>query len=338
MTSPVSIGDLSRATYLRQANVLLRSRLTTLTQEATTGVKADIPAALNGNMGHIAQIESRLTGLSAWRQNAVAASAEFAGLQDAMGAIQDIVAESGPALQSEAAVADPVMLDLRSRQAAEDLRSVVRFMNVDVGGRYLMSDTATQTMPVADPDLILASVRSVIAGQPTTADIVSAVDAWFDAPPGGGGFADAHFAGRQGGSTVMAVAADATVANNVTALDPAFRDTMKGLVLATLAGDSALDFTRQQKSDLIGAAGRRLSAGNHQLTALRATVGLAQETIEQADTRNGAQQTALSLARSALLAADPYETASALTETETNLQNLYALTVRLSRLSLTDYL
>ena len=61
-------------------------------------------------------------------------------------------------------------------------------------------------------------------------------------------------------------------------------------------------------------------------------------TVEQADTRNGAQQTALSLARSNLVAADPYETASALTQTEGNLQTLYALTARLSRLSLTDYL
>ena len=42
--------------------------------------------------------------------------------------------------------------------------------------------------------------------------------------------------------------------------------------------------------------------------------------------------------RAEILAADPYETATALSQTEASLQNLYALTSRLSRLSLTDYL
>ena len=46
----------------------------------------------------------------------------------------------------------------------------------------------------------------------------------------------------------------------------------------------------------------------------------------------------MSLERSDILAVDPYETATALTQAEASLQNLYALTVRLSRLSLTDYL
>ena len=96
--TPGSIGDLTRATSLRQANVLLKSRLNTLTQEATTGVRSDIPAAMNGNLGPLAQIETRLTSIAAWRQNATGAAAELAGLQEALGAIQDITSEMGPVL------------------------------------------------------------------------------------------------------------------------------------------------------------------------------------------------------------------------------------------------
>ena len=58
----------------------------------------------------------------------------------------------------------------------------------------------------------------------------------------------------------------------------------------------------------------------------------------RAASRNAAEALSLSLIRSDMLAADPYDTATALTETEASLQNLYALTSRLSRLSLTDYL
>lgn len=336
--TPGSIGDLTRATSLRQANVLLKSRLNTLTQEATTGVRSDIPAALNGNLGPLAQIETRLTSLAAWRQNATGAAAELAGLQEALGAIQDITSEMGPVLLGAAGSADPATLDLRAGQAAADLRAVAGFMNVDLGGRYLMAGAAVRSAPIVDPGRILATARTLVAGQPATADVVAAVDAWLDAPPGAGGFADAHGPGGLGGPAPVAVGADTIVANPVTALDPSLRDTLKGLVLAALAGDAGLGYTRQQKADLMAAAGQRLSGGNHQLTLLRASVGLTQDTVEQADTRNGAQQTALSLARSNLVAADPYETASALTQTEGNLQTLYALTARLSRLSLTDYL
>ena len=74
------------------------------------------------------------------------------------------------------------------------------------------------------------------------------------------------------------------------------------------------------------------------LIARQADLGLLQETAERATARNAAETTALSLARSDILSADPYETASALTQAEASLQNLYALTARLSRLSLTDYL
>lgn len=336
--TPNSIGDLARATALRQANVLLKLRLNTLTGEATTGVRSDIPAALNGNLGPLAQIETRLTSLAAWRQNAAGASAELSGLQEALGAIQDITSEMGPVLSSAAGSADTATLDLRSGQAGADLRAVAGFINVDMGGRYLMAGAAIRSAPIVDPGQILTTARTLVAGQPATADVVAAVDAWLDAPPGAGGFADAHLQGALGGPAAVEVGAETTIANPVTALDPALRDTLKGLVLAALAGDAGLGYTRQQKADLMAAAGQRLSGGNHQLTLLRASVGLAQETVDQADTRNGAQQTALSLARSNLVAADPYETASALTQTEGTLQTLYALTARLSRLSLTDYL
>ncbi|KGJ19555.1 hypothetical protein IX55_09810 [Paracoccus sanguinis] len=63
-----------------------------------------------------------------------------------------------------------------------------------------------------------------------------------------------------------------------------------------------------------------------------------QESIDQALARNVAEGSALSIARSDILAADPYQTASELTQTEANLQNLYALTARMTKLSLTDYI
>ena len=107
---------------------------------------------------------------------------------------------------------------------------------------------------------------------------------------------------------------------------------------AALTVDPGLGLTWQDKAGLMAEAGKRVASAATPLTMRRADVGLLEQAVERAASRNAAEATAMSLARSDILAADPYETASALTQTEASLQNLYALTVRLSRLSLTDYL
>ena len=57
-----------------------------------------------------------------------------------------------------------------------------------------------------------------------------------------------------------------------------------------------------------------------------------------ASARNGAETSALEIARTDILAIDPYRTATELQSTETRLETLYTLTARLSRLSLSEYL
>lgn len=337
MSNPVSVGDLARATLLRQASGQLKSRLATLTQEAATGLKADVPAATNGQMGRLAQVQARLSALAAHGRNAALAQAELGGLQAAMGGLEAIAADMGPSLQTASTMGDDTSLSIRAREAGQDFRSAVRLLNTDVGGRYLLSGTAVDRPPLSGPEEILAAAKAQVAGLISPADIASAIGAWFDAPAGAGGFADSRFHGNTDAREV-AVSPDVTVRQDLGALDPSFRGLLKGLAMAALADDADLGMTRDGKAALLAEGGRQVSSAGTALTARRAEVGLLEETVERASTRNAAETTAMSLARSDILAADPYETATALTQAEANLQNLYALTARLSRLSLTDYL
>jgi len=63
-----------------------------------------------------------------------------------------------------------------------------------------------------------------------------------------------------------------------------------------------------------------------------------QARIDTATTRNTSEATALGIARAGLVQLDPYETATRLQHAETQLQLIYTLTARMSRLSLADYL
>ncbi len=74
------------------------------------------------------------------------------------------------------------------------------------------------------------------------------------------------------------------------------------------------------------------------LTALRADVGLEEERAAEAVTRNSALAASLTIMRNELALVDPYATAVALQDTETQLETQFALTARLSNLSLVNYL
>ena len=74
------------------------------------------------------------------------------------------------------------------------------------------------------------------------------------------------------------------------------------------------------------------------LAEIRAMVGGFEGQIEGARARNGAEISALQIARSEIVRVDPYEAATELQAVETQLESLYAITARLSRLSLVDYL
>lgn len=331
-----SIGDLSRFAQLRQSNAMLKSRLSVLTQEVTTGVRADVAAATGGNLGRLAQVQSRLTLLESYGRNASAAQTEMDALQAALESIGGIAASRGPEFLAAQTFGDDVSVSVSAAQARQDFRAVVRAINTDVGGRFLLSGTAVTTAPLSQPEAILDLATAQIAGLTDPVLIAGALDDWFDsqAPDG---FAAAAFHGNTQ-ATTSGVSPDTTVSQELNALDPALKGMLKSLAIAVIATDSTQGLTRDARAALLSGAGQRLIGGTGEFTGLRAQVGTRQEIVEAAATRNAAEVTALSIARSDILAIDPYETASALTQTEASLQNLYSLTARLSRLSLTDYL
>lgn len=58
MTSFNSVGDQSRSYQLRLSQHLLKSKLDRLTKEVATGLKTDIPLALNGDLARISHVDS----------------------------------------------------------------------------------------------------------------------------------------------------------------------------------------------------------------------------------------------------------------------------------------
>lgn len=338
MTSFNSVGDQSRSYQLRLSQYLLKSKLDALTKEVATGIKNDIPLALNGDLSRISHIESRLTILATYQQNASEAKTMFEGLQVALGRVQTSVNSLGPSVLSEASMSPDSILRMRASQISEDFRSIFISLNTNVAGRYILSGSRTDTAPLGSFDDMVTELNMAVSGATTADDIVTQIENWFDAPEGSGGFTDTIYRGNNSGNAQISISNERTVGTKLTANSQELRNTMKGMAILTYVAEFGAGLDSATVRELFTASGEKLISADTDLTIARSMIGLQETATAQTQTQNAAEGTSLSIARSTLISADPYETATALQETEASIQNLYTLTARLSRLKLTDYL
>lgn len=329
-----SVGDLSQAYVLRHANTLIKNRITTLSKEVTTGQTSDVTASSGGNLAPLAQVENALKTLEAYNRNAAQAQSEGDAVQNALGAIQKTTDSLGVHYLAAASQNDWTSLKLRADGAKGQLDAVVAAAQVRFGDRYLLGGAQTDRPPLLSADDIMTAVNAAAVGA-TPGARIAALETFFNAPPGGGGFLDVIYKG-DGTAASVAIAEGHTALNPARADGAGLRDMIHGLALAALAaapgtppGDGML---------MMQAAGDKLVRASKGVIDMRGQVGAMQAHVSDVVDTNDAQKVALSRARNAVLAVDPYETASRLTEVQTQMESVYALTVRLNRLSLTEYL
>ena len=331
----LSLGDLSQSLILNRHSARLKAVLQTLSSESTTGMAADQTARLHGNFSQIAGIETSLTQLAGYRNVTAETQMTADVMQKALKTVQDQSA-LGPAFLTAASGQPPLRVDTLGRQAAQGLDTAMRALNVSLGDRALFSGQQTDRAALASSDQLLLALGAAItaAGAITPAGIETAVTDWFASPTG---FAAVIY---QGGPPLgpVQVSADQTAQLDVTATDPVLRDTLKALALGALLSRSALAGSDAARADLANRAGQQLVAAQDSMAALAAKLGTVQSAVQQAATRNDAEDAVLQSARLSLLSVDPYETATKYQEAQNQLQTIYAITARAARLSLVDFL
>jgi flagellar hook-associated protein 3 FlgL len=223
------------------------------------------------------------------------------------------------------------------KQAAADFESAVSALNISVGGRSAFSGTRTDSPAISSHDEIIDQISSFVGTATASADSLSAVNSYFDAPVGAGGYLDAGYLGDDGGRSSLVISSDRTVTTPVTAASDDLRDTLKGLALMAYAARNPA-ITSQTVRELSESAGALLVNGEAGITTAQTQVGLQQNLLAKTRITSEAETASLSIARNGMIAADPYESSVALKEIEANIETVYALTARLSKLTLLDYL
>lgn len=331
-----SIGDLAQGFVLRKQGTELTRQMDRLTAEVSSGRAADIPKAVSGNLLPLADIERALSMAGVQRDTTRIAALDAGIMQTALSRVgdgADTLANAALMTTGGQGAAD---LGVLAQEARGTLSDMVGSLNSTAAGRALFGGDASDRAPLAGADILRDALRAELSAAPDAASVKAALDTFFDSP--GGGFATAIYRGGTGETSPYALGAGEAVTLRIRGDDAALRDQLKQTAMLSLVDDPALGLTEADRVALAQEAGVALRTGQEGVVRLQAQLGFAEERIAQAESRIETEITSLGIARNDLLSVDVAESATALEQVQSQLELLYTITARSSRLNLANFL
>ncbi|WP_309665997.1 flagellin [Tabrizicola sp.] len=331
--SRMSVGDASLTSILQRQGAFLKGEVQRASTEVVTGRQSDLGAGVRGDFSPLAAIDASLARLAGYRSTTADVAFFSQSIQTVMGTMADISSEVATSLMRSASLTTPTQVNAAAAEARARLGTAMAAMNTQVSGRSLFSGVESDQTPLGSADDLLTALQTAVSGATTANDVEAAVRTWFTAP---GGY-DAFYQGGAAASPIP-IAAGETADLSVTALDPAFRDTLAGLAMGALLDLGLMSGQQSTRADIAQRAGLMLHNSEDKRALLAARIGTVEAQIEGAKTRNSAEDSALKIARSEIASVDPYDASIRLKEVQGQLESLYLITSRVSRLSLAEYI
>lgn len=329
----VSVGDASLTNILARQGAELRGQVQRASQEVATGRHSDLNRTLRGDLSPILAIDASLSRLSTYGRTTADLAAQAQAQQSALAGLSQLAIGITTTLLGSRDFPTPAQINAAAADARGRLASAVGLLNSQIGGRAVFAGVETGTVPLGTVDDMLTALETAAVGATTAGQVAAAVTTWFDDPLGYGAF-------YRGGDplTPVAIAPGETAELSTTAMDPAIRTTLAGFAMAALLDRGLLAGNPEERARLAQTAGQTLLTGEDARIDLAARLGTVEGRIEAARTRNAAEETALGILRSDIGSIDPYEAATRLETARSQLESLYLVTARVSRLSLTEFL
>lgn len=331
-----SIGDMAQGLMLRSRTADIKNTIGLLTDELSSGQRRNVAERLGGDLAQLTSIDKSVAELKAYNIAASEAKMFTDVAQESLAALQTLTTE----LAADVISSIPSQLvNVRqsfATRAEGDLQRVITILNTNAAGRSLFAGISTDETPIqGSVDDLLNGVRAAVAGLSDADDIRIAAESWFADPSG---FRATMYAGSDTELAAINVGPGDQVTMDIMADDETFRNLMKDMALTVLATDPTLGIDVANQNELILRSGEGLLSNQNALASLRSDLGYAQSRIAEANVRNSASITSFEIARSTLLSSDPYDAATKLEEAQFQLESLYAVTARTSRLSILNFL
>lgn len=332
----VSYGDLASFFQQRRTTTAVKTEIARLTGELSTGRKSDISVGLSGDYMPFVSLERSITAIRSFETSIGEARLFAETMQASLAKVQVHADELAPALLTAGGSLNPTMIDAAASDASSRFQAVVTAFNSKIADRYAFAGTAIDAPPMADAQAIIADLLVAIAGQPDAAGIETVLDTWFDTP--GGGYDTIAYQGSTQRLGPIRIGEGEEVDLSQTAADPEVRSILKSFAMAALVDEGVLPGNTAERARLTQRAAELMLGAQSDLAAMRADIGAAEARIDDVSSASAAERHTLEMARADIVEADPYAAATALESRRAQLETIFSVTARLSRLRLTEFL
>lgn len=330
------IGDIAQSMMMRRQGNSLRQELAHLTQELASGQSRDLAKQVRGSFSTISAVEHSLKLQDGFAANRNLAEQILNFSQQSLGSMQSLIDDVGGPLLAVATGGTTVQIDPVIAQGENIFRDLVSFANTQASGRYVFAGAELSTKPINDADQILADLQAVTAGLSSSADFALAIDDWFENPIAG--FQTTGYLGGDPASGKIDISGDQSIALDTTAKDQAFRDAFKHAATLALVAEDGFSGTESERQLLLQHTATGLIGASKGLVSLQAELGSFQQRLDGASEQAALEIQMLSSVKSEIVSVDPYEVATKLEAAQIQLESLYLITARTSRLNLSEYL
>lgn len=329
-------GDLAATRIMQDRAAQTKRALSKYSLETTTGKTSNVRNHLGGDLDRLAEVQRGLDLLSTYSDTANVAAMRGTNAQAVLGSIHAEVGDLVGSILSSSTSETELNSKILSQRANGAFGQVVSALNARSGGVSLFSGARTHSAALADAGSILASLKSALTGSASPADFIATVNDWF--MNAGGGFDTVAYQGSQDSAPPAILDDDVTLDFETRADAVQFRKVLAGVAIAALAADSDFGFSAADQTELVRESGEMLLTAQDGVVVLQAEIGVYEERVAQIQTRQVSERTALELAKADLIGVDSYEAAIHLQSAQVQMETVYTLTARLSRLSLAEYL
>lgn len=332
----VSIGDMSRHFMSLRNGGQIKSDLARLGQELSTGKSADIVGKLGGQTRQLSAITHTLDVLGAYQQSANETALTLDHMQISLERVEQHRDAATNTLLLISTQSQPHQISHAGATAIQAFEGMVSALNGQLAGRSLFAGAAVDRVPLADAGVMLDDLRANLATATNQTDVETIVGQWFDDPAGG--FATMGYLGDTNSDIVRQLGPDQTIDLSIRADNSDIKELLRASALGALASEMTGTLTQAEQSNLLRGAGMSLLGGSAGMVGAQASVGSLQGAVDVGQTRIASEKASLSVAYNDLTEADPFETAARLQAVQTQLETHFAVTARLSRLTLAEYI
>ena len=343
------VSTVAVSTTLRQSILRTQGDLSTAQKEATTGRFADVGLALGGRAGRTVSLRQEHTRLNAIIDSNALAGSRLDATQLALGQIRD---SANDFLGTLLAVRDSATsAQVLQQEGATGLKGLIATLNSSTGGQHLFAGINADAQPMTDyfatpapankqaVDNAFATAFGIPQSGPglsaiTATDMQTFLDGAFKGLFEGPQWSDWSSASSE--DMQSRITSTETAVTSVNANEQAMR---KLAMAYTMVADLGLDGLNQDtRRVVVDTATRLVAEGTNAVVTLQGKVGGVQARIKQVNDRMSAQLDILSRQVTGLENVDPYEAAGRVNTLMTQLETGYALTGRIQRLSILDYI